>query len=99
LVQAADGDFYGTTANGGAYGFGTVFRLTVPAPRLNIAESGSQILLSWPAWASDLRLQQTSDLGTGKWTPVTNSPVVVNQQNEVTLMPAAGGNTFYRLIH
>jgi uncharacterized repeat protein (TIGR03803 family) len=99
LVHAADGNLYGTTANGGEYGFGTVFRLTVPAPRLSIAESGSQIVLSWSAWASDLRLQQTSDLGTGKWTPVTNSPVVVNQQNEVTLMPAAGGNTFYRLIH
>lgn len=28
LVQAADGDFYGTTAFGGAGGYGTVFRMT-----------------------------------------------------------------------
>ncbi len=28
LIQAADGDLYGTTAAGGRYGFGTVFRIT-----------------------------------------------------------------------
>ena len=28
LVQAADGSFYGTTAQGGAYGYGTVFKIT-----------------------------------------------------------------------
>lgn len=29
LVQGADGDFYGTTYNGGTYGYGTVFKITV----------------------------------------------------------------------
>jgi uncharacterized repeat protein (TIGR03803 family) len=33
LVQATDGNFYGTTANGGASGFGTVFKLTVLTPQ------------------------------------------------------------------
>jgi uncharacterized repeat protein (TIGR03803 family) len=28
LVQVADGAFYGTTSSGGAYGYGTVFRIT-----------------------------------------------------------------------
>ena len=28
LLQASDGNFYGTTVNGGAYGLGTVFRMT-----------------------------------------------------------------------
>ncbi len=28
LVQGRDGSFYGTTSFGGAYGFGTVFRMT-----------------------------------------------------------------------
>jgi uncharacterized repeat protein (TIGR03803 family) len=28
LIQASDGNFYGTTYNGGAYNYGTVFRLT-----------------------------------------------------------------------
>jgi uncharacterized repeat protein (TIGR03803 family) len=29
LIQAANGDFYGTTFNGGTFGLGTVFRLSV----------------------------------------------------------------------
>ena len=29
LVQATNGDFYGTTAYGGAYGYGTVFKITL----------------------------------------------------------------------
>jgi uncharacterized repeat protein (TIGR03803 family) len=28
LIQASDGNFYGTTENGGAFGFGSVYRLT-----------------------------------------------------------------------
>ena len=28
LVEGVDGNFYGTTGNGGAYGFGTVFKIT-----------------------------------------------------------------------
>jgi uncharacterized repeat protein (TIGR03803 family) len=28
LIQASDGNFYGTTFNGGAYNFGTIFRMT-----------------------------------------------------------------------
>lgn len=28
LIQAADGNFYGTTSGGGAYGYGTVFKIT-----------------------------------------------------------------------
>ncbi len=97
LVQATDGNFYGTTERGGANGDGTVFRLSVPAPSLSIELSGSDVVLSWPSWASDLRLQQTSDLTSSNWIGATNSPVVANLQNQVILAPAPSGNTFYRL--
>lgn len=99
LVQATDGSFYGTTLGGGAKGFGTVFRLTVPKVSLSIALSGGQIVLSWPAWASDLALQQKLDLNPGAWLAVTNAPVVIDQQYQLTLPPPAGGNIFYRLVH
>ena len=99
LVQAADGSFYGTTINGGANGFGTVFRLSVPMPSLSIALAGSNVVLSWPSWASDLHLQRTSDLTTSNWSAVTNLPVVTNLQNQVTLGPSSSDNTFYRLTH
>jgi uncharacterized repeat protein (TIGR03803 family) len=99
LVQTANGDFYGSTMNGGAHGDGTIFRLSVPPPALTIVLSGANLLLSWPSWASDLLLQQTSDLATNNWSAVTNSPVVTNLQNQVTLAPPPSGNTFYRLTH
>ena len=98
-MHAADGSFYGTTINGGVNGFGTIFRLSVPEPTLGIALSGGQIVLSWPSWASDLLLEQTSDLTSSNWSAVTNSPVVTNLQNQVTLPPPPTGNTFYRLTH
>jgi uncharacterized repeat protein (TIGR03803 family) len=28
LIQASDGNFYGTTHSGGAYGYGTIFKIT-----------------------------------------------------------------------
>jgi uncharacterized repeat protein (TIGR03803 family) len=105
LVQATDGTFYGTTPNGGANGFGTVFRLSVPTPMLSIELVGGldgfprQLILSWPSWASDLLLQQNSDLTTSTWSAVTNSPVVTDLLNQVVLAPPSSGNTFYRLTH
>jgi uncharacterized repeat protein (TIGR03803 family) len=99
LVQAADGSFYGTTMNGGAYGVGTVFRITVPSLTLSIALSGSQIVLAWPSWATEVHLQQASSLATGSWTAVTTQPVVTNLQNQVTVSAPRSGNIFYRLTH
>jgi uncharacterized repeat protein (TIGR03803 family) len=97
LVQSPDGSFYGATLNGGANGDGTVFRLSVPAPSLTIALSGSNLVLSWPSWTADLLLQQTFDLRTNTWMVVTNSPVVTNLENRVVLAPPPGGTAFYRL--
>jgi len=99
LVQGPDGSYYGTTINGGAYNAGTIFRLTVPAPTLNIALSGADLVLSWPSWATDLVLLQSSDLTMGTWSQVTNAPVIVNQQIQVVITPAPAVNMFYRLSH
>jgi uncharacterized repeat protein (TIGR03803 family) len=45
LIQAADGNFYGTTASGGTSGHGTVFKIT---------PSGTEsVLFSFPAGGSD----------------------------------------------
>jgi len=98
-MQAADGSFYGTTINGGVNGFGTVFRLSVPASTLSIELSGNRIVLSWPSWASDLNLQQTSDLAVSNWTVVTNAGVITNSEAHVILSPTPGNATFYRLTH
>jgi uncharacterized repeat protein (TIGR01451 family) len=41
LTQATDSTFYGTALNGGANGFGSIFRLDVPAPSLSLALSAA----------------------------------------------------------
>jgi uncharacterized repeat protein (TIGR03803 family) len=99
LIEAADGGLYGTTFNGGAHGDGAIFRLSVPTASLSIALSGRQLVLSWPAWASDLALQQAPGLASGNWSAVTNSPAVTNLQNQVVLPSMPGAATFFRLAH
>jgi uncharacterized repeat protein (TIGR03803 family) len=42
LVQATNGDFYGTTAGGGAHGEGTVFRISPSGTLTTLYSFGSQ---------------------------------------------------------
>jgi uncharacterized repeat protein (TIGR03803 family) len=56
LVLGSDGNLYGTTVAGGdlslnnGHGLGTVFRIVMPPPppTLNAAQSGNELILSWP---------------------------------------------------
>jgi hypothetical protein len=68
----------------------------IVSPPLSIASSNNAVVLSWPTNAVGFTLQQNAWLGNG-WTPVTNIPVVVNDQNQVLLAPVAAQN-FYRLV-
>jgi uncharacterized repeat protein (TIGR03803 family) len=53
LVQTLDGSFYGTTADGGTNGYGTVFRLNItassPPSFLTVEETGATLTLTWSA--------------------------------------------------
>ena len=42
LVQAINGDFYGTTYEGGAYSYGTVFQITPGGTLTTLYSFGSQ---------------------------------------------------------
>ena len=99
LVQGRDGSFYGTTANGGLSGAGTVFRLTVPLgpPQLAIMSAGTNVILTWKNTASGYTLQSTHSLiSLVVWTAVSAAPVVLNGQNTVT-NPIAATQQFFRL--
>jgi len=54
------------------------------------------VLLSWPAGSAGFNLQQNPLLGSPDWAAVTNAPVVLGGENQVTL-GVAGGNHFFRL--
>ena len=91
---------YGTAANGGSSGYGTVFSLSlgsVSAPQLTIIPSGANVILTWPTNAAGFTLQSTTNLvSPAVWITNSPAPVVVNGQNAVT-NPISGTQKFYRL--
>jgi hypothetical protein len=98
LVQARDGNLYGTTS-GLLVGAGTVFRLTVVPgpPQLIVIPSAPNVVLTWPTNATGFTLQSTTNLGSSAvWTTNSAAPVVVNGQNTVT-NPISGSQQFFRL--
>lgn len=71
----------------------------VVQPKLAIALSGNQVVLSWTnaPGGLDFGLQQTTNMApTSVWSNVTNAPVVIGGQFVVTLAKQIG-NRFFRL--
>jgi len=99
LLEATNGDFYGTTYVGGTSNLGTIFRLSITpaAPQLTITPAGENVILSWPTNANGFTLHTTMNLAvTAIWTAVSTPPVVVNGQNTVTNV-ISGAHQFFRL--
>jgi len=86
---------YGTAAYGGKSGNGTVFAISLGAPKLTIIPSGGNVMLCWPTNDTAVSLQSTADLAS-PWAAVSQAPVAVNGQYSVTF-PASGGKRFFRL--
>jgi len=70
---------------------------SVPAPQLNPAFLGSNLVLSWTVPSTNFVLQQNSDL-TANWNVVTNAVKLnlSNLQNQVCLSPT-NSSSFFRL--
>ena len=73
-----------------------IFEVSLPPAAMGITLSGTNLVLSWPSPPGGFVLQQNADLTTTNWTAATNTPTIINQQNQVILSPA-NGNQFYRL--
>lgn len=98
LVQASDGTFYGTTAEGGDMGYGTIFALQPPRLLLPRLLSGGHLLLrftSAPGFAH--RLQRAAALD-GGWMTFTNVVVPTNGVVEVTDSAPPEIRRFYRTV-
>jgi uncharacterized repeat protein (TIGR03803 family) len=94
LILSGD-TLYGTAANGGKSGNGTVFAISFDSPKLTIAPSGRNVILFWPTNDTAVTLESTTDLAS-QWAAVSQPPVPINGQNSVTL-PASGPKRFFRL--
>ena len=96
LTLGRDGNLYGTTQDGGANYHGTIFRIVMPGPPLNLACEANQIVLSWPTNRAGFSLQSSTDMNSASWTDCTNSPAMGGSRFFVT-NNLADGNRFYRL--
>jgi hypothetical protein len=56
------------------------------------------VLVAWPAPSNGFVLQENTNLITTNWGAVTNLPVEVNGEKQVTVSPLVG-NRYYRLKH
>ena len=101
LVQGTDGNFYGTTYDGGANGKGTVFRLSLPvAPVfLSIAKSAGTVTLVWSSVASQTyQLEYTTNLAQPGWNNVGGGVVATNGTLSATDSVGTDPDRFYRVV-
>jgi uncharacterized repeat protein (TIGR03803 family) len=96
----SDNTLYGTVQYGGPNNTaGAIFRLSVTVPpKLSIARSGANVILTWSADFAGYTLYSTTDLAAPNWTAVSPGPVVVNGLNTVT-NPVSFDRQFFRLSH
>jgi hypothetical protein len=74
------------------------FAAPLSPPTLTLRLVGAGTLgISWPATATGFALQQNSMPAGANWATPTNTPTVVNGQNQVVL-PLATSNCFFRLV-
>jgi len=72
---------------------------SAPAPQLDLAPAGANLILSWTVPSTNFVLQQSEDLITANWVTLTNTPTLnlTNLNDEVTVSPT-NGNGFFQLI-
>jgi hypothetical protein len=86
-------DEYSWYDNEGSF---TVEVVQVPQVSITAINSGT-ILLSWPASSGSFAVQQNPDLSTTNWVSLTNAPVLLSGESQVSL-PTPDAKMFYRLI-
>jgi uncharacterized repeat protein (TIGR03803 family) len=78
-------------------GAGAVFRLPLSVtPKLSIARSAANVILTWPTDFVGYNLYSTTNLDAPAWTAVSSGPVVINGLNTVT-NPISFERQFFRL--
>jgi len=102
LVQGTDGKFYGTTSTGGAFGNGTVFRLSLvspPAPVFQpVTRSGGTITLTWSAVAGQIyQLQFKTNLNQPSWNNLGSPITATNSTAATTDSIGPDPRRFYRV--
>jgi uncharacterized repeat protein (TIGR03803 family) len=103
LIQGKDGNFYGATQGGGAYYFGTVFRLNVPSsdsPRIRtVAKSANTMALTWGALPGrSYQVQFRTDLSQTNWNDLGSPVTATNTLATSSDSNASDSQRFYRVV-
>lgn len=98
LVQGRNGDFYGTTTFGGAYGYGTIFRLTVLPQLQSLVQTNGSINMAWSIMPGQTyQIQFTTNLLSTNWFSFGSAVTATN-----TVLSATDSTTntqcFYRIM-
>ena len=75
---------------------GKVFELE-GRPSLTVAQSGANVVLSWPASVSAMVVQSATDLSTGFADLDPQPAIVISGELNTVTIPRGAGNAFYRL--
>jgi beta-galactosidase len=71
---------------------------SLPSPGLSIGRNGNGWLLSWPGWAGDYLVDQTTNLAFSTlWQPVTNALQSSGGMIYLSLPPGGASQQFFRL--
>jgi len=90
-------DVQGMTLTGSAAGQIVAYGKIVEQPTLRIWRvTADSVGVGWPTAATGFILEQNSALTTTGWATVTNTPAVVDNEQQVTI-PVTAANAFYRL--
>jgi hypothetical protein len=65
-------------------------------PTLQIAESHTNVVVTWPVYPAGFALESAADLTANAWIPYATAPVVTNNLNQV-VVGAGGAGQFFRL--
>jgi len=102
LTQATDGNFYGVTMDGGIFGRGAIFRLTITTdpPTITVGhQPGGRLELAWNAVAGrEYQLQSNAGFDPANW---VNRGLPIPATNAIaTAIVSIGseGQQFYRVV-
>jgi hypothetical protein len=95
VATSANGAALVAVVHGGVIYTGQSSGITSP-PALQIQLANGNVVLSWAAGATNVVLQQNTNLAGVVWSDMPTTPLVTHGQNQVTL-PLSAGPCLYRL--